>query len=401
MKCHIFIFISCLLLISISGRAIDCRINLFHPHVLNSVLLTCTSGSYSFTDDQDIDYTLSQQEELFLTAENGFLWIRDENGDWYSFSSAAFKAANDDAILRIKPVLPVMEGREYYGHLEVNMVFNSLQLINVIDLERYLMGVVETEVGPAAPLELYKVQTIIGRTYAIRNIEKHKYEGYHLCDDTHCQTYKGRNRWSEDLEIAVEVSNGMILIDKDSIPIMAVFHSNSGGETQAADKIWLVNLPYLKPVLDPFSMGMPHAKWTKKIPVTEWIQYLQEKDFQIEDDTDPELLTASQVHRKKYYYAENDSIQYSKIREDWDLYSGFFSIQYSDGYFILDGKGYGHGVGLSQEGAINMARKGYHYTQILQYYFDNIQIINYLFIPGLVDSYSESCERIPRSLLRG
>ena len=57
--------------------------------------------------------------------------------------------------------------------------------------------------------------------------------------------------------------------------------------------------------------------------------------------------------------------------------------------FILDGKGYGHGVGLSQEGALNMARKGYHYTQILQYYFDNVLIINYLYIPGLVELYPE------------
>jgi len=308
---------------------------------------------------------LSGNEELFLTTQkNGSLWIRDGKGEWYSSSSATFRATNDNAILRIKPVSPVMEGREYYGHLEVNIVFNRLQLINIIDLERYLMGVVETEVGPVAPLELYKVQAIICRTYAIRNIERHKYEGYHLCDDTHCQAYKGRNRWSEDLEIAVEVTNGMILIDMDSIPIMAVFHSNSGGETQAADQIWLVNQSYLKPILDPFSTGMPHARWYKRIATAEWLQYLMEKDIQIPDNQDPGDLAANQVHRKKYYYAGNDSIRYAKIREDWELMSDFFSMKYSDGYFIMDGKGYGHGVGLSQEGAINMARKGYHYTQM-------------------------------------
>jgi len=389
MKCRLIILISYLLLIFLPGRAIDCRINLFHPHVINSVLVICESGSYSYSDDQETDYILSGNEELFLTTENGSLWMRNGNGEWHNFSSVIFKATNDDAILRVKPVMPVMGEREYYGHLEVNIVFNSIHLINIIDLERYLMGVVESEVGPVAPLELYKVQTIIGRTYAIRNIEKHKYEGYHLCDDTHCHAYKGRNRWSEDLEIAVEVTNGMILIDKDSLPIMAVFHSNSGGETQAADQIWLVNQPYLKPILDPFSTGMPHAWWNKRIAASEWLQYLQKKDIQIPDDEDPGNLTASQVHRKKYYYAGNDSIRYSKIREDWELNSGFFSIKYSDGYFILNGKGYGHGVGLSQEGAINMARKGYHYTQILQYYFDNIQIINYLFIPDLAGLFPD------------
>ena len=381
--------ISCLLLISMPGRALDLRINLYHPHVINAVLISCASGSYSCRDNKGEVHHLRPGEHLLLVSDNNTLWIRDQDERWNGCSSVTFQALDENAMLRIKPVRPVFEQREYHGHLEANILFKSIQLINVIDLERYLMGVVETEVGPVAPLELYKVQAIIGRTYAIRNRDKHNHEGYNLCDGTHCQAYKGRNRWSEDVEIAVEVTNGMIITGKDSVPVMAVFHSNSGGETQAADRRWLVDQSCLKPILDPFSTGMPHAVWNKKIPASQWIGYLRDKGFQLADDVDPESLNAKQVHRKKYYHAGNDSLRYVNIREDWDLNSAFFSIRHSDGYFILDGKGYGHGVGLSQEGALNMARKGYHYTQILQYYFDNVQIINYLTIPEGVESFSD------------
>jgi stage II sporulation protein D len=74
---------------------------------------------------------------------------------------------------------------------------------------------------------------------------------------------------------------------------------------------------------------------------------------------------------------DKNKIEYKKIREDWNLKSTFFSVVYNDVSYLLKGKGYGHGVGLSQEGAINMARKGYHYTEILNFYYYDIHLINY------------------------
>jgi len=384
-----FILVSYLALLSVPAMSFDCRINLYHPNVLNSVMVSCLSGQYEFKDSRGTNHTLGKHEDLFVKVGYENLWVRSQNGEWNEFSSFTLTGDNPNAIFRIKPVSPLFDSREYYGNLEINVVFNSIQLINIIDLERYIMGVVETEAGPMAPLEFYKVQAIIGRTYAIRNIGKHEEEGYHLCDDTHCQAYKGRNRWNEELEIAVEVTNGLILTDMDSIPVMAVFHSNSGGETGSPEQIWLVNQPYLKPILDPFSTDMPHAAWSREIPPEDWMRYLQNKGFTIENDLSPENFVAQQLHREKYYHAGGDSLLYSTIRKDWELNSSFFSVLCPDGCFILDGKGYGHGVGMSQEGAINMARKGYHYTQILQYYFHNVLIINHLMIPDLIEPYPE------------
>ena len=136
MKCHIYLLISCFLLVFIPGRALDCRINLYHPHVLNSVMVTCVTGTYSYTDDLGTVYTLTPGDVVFMASENSSLWIRDKKNKWTDFSSLMLKACGDDAVLRIKPVSPVLEGREYHGHFEVNIAFNTIQLINIIDLEQ-------------------------------------------------------------------------------------------------------------------------------------------------------------------------------------------------------------------------------------------------------------------------
>ena len=83
-------------------------------------------------------------------------------------------------------------------------------------------------------------------------------------------------------------------------------------------------------------------------------------------------------HRQRYYSPFGDSLLLSEIRRDWGLRSDFFNIVRSGGDLLLKGRGYGHGVGLSQEGAMNMARSGYHYTEILNYYYHDIHIIHFL-----------------------
>jgi len=158
---------------------------------------------------------------------------------------------------------------------------------------------------------------------------------------------------------------------------MAVFHSNSGGETQSAENIWLNGESYLIPVLDPFSIDQPNARWERTIPAGSWFSYLESKGITVREKPDTIAFESNQRHRMKYYIIGEDSLEYNRIREDWDLRSTFFSLIYNKGFFIFKGKGYGHGVGLSQEGAMNMARKGYHFTEILNFYYHNIRIVNY------------------------
>ncbi|KPK82739.1 MAG: hypothetical protein AMS27_14125 [Bacteroides sp. SM23_62_1] len=363
------------------GLSIDIRISLYHPHIIHSLMISCFEGGYSYVTGNGEIKEITQGQQLFLKNFNDEIWIREDDQGWTHTSQLFLSRTSGQSIISIKPASPVLPERNYYSNLEIHSVHGSLRVINVIDLESYLMGVVETEAGPSVPIDFYKVQTIICRTYAIRNFNRHQDEGYNLCDNVHCQSYKGRNKWNEDVMIAAEVTEGLILTDSDTMPIVAAFHSNSGGETQGAENIWLNGQAYLLPVLDPFSIDQPNAKWERSIAAEEWFNYLRSKYFTFDTPPDTMAYQCSQKHRMKYYIVDTDTLEYNKIREDWNLKSSFFSIFYHDSDFIFIGKGYGHGVGLSQEGAINMARKGYHFTEILNYYYHDIMIISYHDLP--------------------
>jgi stage II sporulation protein D len=371
------LFFLFLYIICPEGHAADIRIRLFHPNLIQSIMINCPTGSYSFTSGGKNNTLITGSDNIFLRIYQEALWMREKDGTWIQVDKLLFNPQSDHSSIRLKPAEPVLSGREYLGNIEVNLTHGNLELINIIDLELYIMGVLEAEAGPSAPDDFYKAQAIICRTYAIRNFEKHISEGYNLCDDVHCQAYKGMHHWNEDIEIAVEVTGGLIITDSDSVPINAAFHSNSGGETQGSEKIWLNSTPYLKAVLDPFSIGQPNERWQMEISAEQWLDYLKKNGFTIGKKPDYHKYESTQPHRARYYQVDKDKIEYKKIREDWNLKSTFFSVVYNDGSYLLKGKGYGHGVGLSQEGAINMARKGYHYTEILNFYYYDIHIINY------------------------
>ena len=113
------------------------------------------------------------------------------------------------------------------------------------------------------------------------------------------------------------------------------------------------------------------------MPVDEWIRYLRTKGLLIGELKDTSILEMTLQHRQDYYRCGKDSLLFSVIRGDNGLKSDFFDVKVKGDQVILDGRGYGHGVGLSQEGAMEMARRGYRYTAILQYYYDQIQILRY------------------------
>jgi stage II sporulation protein D len=366
-----------LLLINPQGLTAEIRIRLFYPNLINSVMINCPAGSYSLVSPGYDDKSIKDGDNIFIRVYQDALWMREKNGEWSQVQDVLFAPMTERSSLRFKPAQPMLHSREYLGKIKASLSHGNIELINIIDLEQYIMGVVISEAGPSVPDGFYKVQAIICRTYAIKNLEKHLSEGYNLCDDVHCQAYNGMHHWNENIEIAVEVTEGLIITDSDSVPVIAAFHSNSGGETQGSEKVWLTPMPYLKAVLDPFSIGQPNEKWEVVISAAEWLDYLKNNGFTIGKKPDYRRFESTQQHRAKYYQVGENKLECRKIREDWNLKSAFFSVVFKDDSFHLKGKGYGHGVGLSQEGAINMARKGYHYTEILNFYYYNIHIIDY------------------------
>jgi stage II sporulation protein D len=348
-------------------------------------MISCSEGSYSIAFKGTEGLSVNSGDNIFVRSYGDNLWLRDKDGGWLQAEDILLTPLAERSSLRFKPADPILQDRQYPGSFTLSLSHGNIELVNIIDLEQYVMGVVLSEAGPAVPDGYYKVQAIICRTYAVRNLGKHAGEGFNLCDNVHCQVYKGMSRWNENIEIAVEATRGLIITDADSVPAIAAFHSNSGGETQGAEKAWLTSVPYLKAVLDPFSIGQPNERWEVTISPEKWLEYLKKNGFTISKKPDYKRYEFVQQHRTVYYQVGDRKIEFRKIREDWNLRSAFFSISYINGSYTLKGRGYGHGVGLSQEGAINMARKGYHYSDILNFYYHNIHIIDYrqLKIAGL------------------
>lgn len=378
MKLRFFLNIFFILFIAeLYGYPADIRIRLFHPNLIKSAMISCGDGGYLIASGGFDKMSIERGDNIFIRADDGKLWMRYKDGGWLQVEDLSFTPQTEKSSLRLKPSEPVLQDREYLGMIDVNFSNGHVEFINIIDLEQYVMGVVLSEAGPVAPDGFYKVQAIICRTYAIRNLEKHAGEGFNLCDNVHCQAYKGMNQWNENIEIAVEATEALIITDADSVPAIAAFHANSGGETQGAEKAWLTSVPYLKAVLDPFSIGQPGERWEISISAAKWLEYLKKNGFTMSKKPDYKRYEFTQQHRAVYYQAGDHKIELRKIREDWNLRSTYFSVVYNEGSYIFRGKGYGHGVGLSQEGAINMARKGYHYSDILNFYYHNIHIFDY------------------------
>jgi stage II sporulation protein D len=358
----------------------DIQIGIFHDHLVEAFLFTAGDGHYRAATENGFLGTCPQGSSWYVLRQRDSLLIRDHQGSWHRGSELRFTAAHEYAWFRLRPALPLLESREYGAGLRAEVSMNSLLMINEISMEKYIMGVTETEAGSRSDLEFYKVQAILGRTFAFKNLKRHRSEGFQLCDAVHCQAYKGRNIWNEDVEIATEVTEGLVLTDMDSVLINAAYHANSGGETRGAEGVWLNGHHYLRAVLDPFSRDQPGFRWTRSFPADEWIGYLRSKGVLIGELVDTSWLEMELSHRQDHYRCGQDSLLFSTIRDDYQLRSEFFSVRVEGDRIVLDGRGYGHGVGLSQEGAMEMARRGYRYTAILSFYYHGIQIIHHTFL---------------------
>ncbi len=279
--------------------------------------------------------------------------------------------------LRIKLIQPEKKPRFYDGNVIIETELGNLKLTNEIILDKYISGVVQAESGKRSPPEFYKVQAILARTFALSHLEKHALENFNLCDHTHCQAYFGKTTESEII-YAVNITKDKVVVDDNLNLIDAAFHSNSGGQTANSEDVWGSKLSYLRSVNDSFSVKMPNAKWERKMSKDDWLSYLKLKhNFPVNDSNARwQAYTFKQDSRKSYLEISNSKIPLKNVRTDLQLKSTFFSITPIGDSVIFKGRGFGHGVGMCQEGAMKMAKMGYTYYEMINFYYQNIQMID-------------------------
>jgi len=372
----------CMIVVSWMGAvAQPVSVGLYQEQLVHAAVVYCSSGSYQLLVDGSVVSRLEEGAILYLTLEDGKVRVLDAERDFGQASRVEMKALSVESVYRLRPIKPELISRAYDDNLVVIPDDRFITLVNEVDMDKYLAAVVEAESGANAKKEYYKAQSILCRTYTLRQFDRHGNEGFSFCDGTHCQAYKGKSHGNPDILEAIIETSGLVLADFNFKLITAAYHANSGGQTQRASDVWLSDVDYLQSVVDPYSLHQSQAKWRDTISFNAWKEYLLKNGMKSVNRIPEEIIYVEQMRRKKYFILDTDSIRMAKIREDWGFKSAFFDM-FPDGENILIwGKGHGHGIGMSQEGAMKMARDGFAYQDILQFYFHEVRMMDFRDLP--------------------
>jgi stage II sporulation protein D len=341
-----------------------------NPHYL---FFRVTSGQYVIDCFDGIPVIVKHGELFIISRYNDKIALRFSNDTGFLADSLQIRGSAREASFSLRTSSGSRSYSNYSGNLECFPDLGSLLLINTVDLEDYIAGVVKAEGGSGKNEEYFKTQAVIARTYTFKYLKKHIMDGYNLCDDTHCQAFNGI---TEDAVIKASVgsTSGQVLVSSDSSLIISGFHSNCGGETSPSEYAWLSAHPYLVKVIDPFCVTSKNASWEKDVSLKEWAEMLSRNGY-----TGPvvsaEPFIFLQRTRVQDYVTGSLKIPFARIRNELGLRSAWFSVSAKGDSLFLTGKGYGHGVGLCQEGAMVMASAGKKYEEILRFYYPGVGIV--------------------------
>ena len=314
---------------------------------------------------------------LVVTLSNKRVQVKQGESNYGEFAGLLVVAKTSKGHFLIKG-----KGREriYSGSLILRPRTADMLVVNRVPLEDYVAGVVESEGGHHAQFEYFKAQAVLARTWVLKNMNKHLDEGYNVKDDVTSQAYysKAYLQFSDNILRAVKETRDTILVDQAGNPIFGAFHSNSGGQTANSEDAWSGKISYLRSVEDSFSLKMEKAYWEKTISKTSFVSYFATKLEQSATDAEfvKAILSFKQPTRQAYFTYKGKSLKLRYVRQKFDLRSTFFSVYDQGDNVLLKGRGFGHGVGMSQEGAMRMAELGYCYKDILKFYFKNVQFSN-------------------------
>jgi stage II sporulation protein D len=343
---------------------------------------------------QDITY-VSAQQNLELKNSMDKIEVYDSQGkSWGTFASLTLSSKTPDTRFNVG-------GNSYRGIITVFSDANNVNVINVLDMESYLLGVVRNEIGnlTSDQLDAAKAQAVAARTYAVRN--KGKHELFDFFSDVNDQVYEGASSESDLTTQAVIETVGEVA-EIDGKPIQAFYFSTCGGVTANVEEVWKSSVPttYLASIHNEVAGKVmcaesPNYRWELKWTGEE-IEKLVKENLQVvlpQEEvsriSDQRLYNLSVVSRDSSQRVKEFKIGFTKDNfivsgeqarrilrgEKYILYSSLFRIDLTrnpDGSIqsaVCKGAGFGHGVGMCQYSARTMAKQGYSYKQILQFFY--------------------------------
>ena len=348
------------------------KIRLFSSLTPESAVFSVTEGEYEINTYNDDIVTMITGDLAVISRYKGKLSVKIRNSKGFLCDSVLLtgKTGKDYFSLRINNDKPV---RQFYsGDLQCLSDLGTLIFINACKIEDYIAGVVRSEGRSGKNGEYYNTQAIIVRTYMYKYFDRHLTDNYNLCDNTHCQAFNGLS-FDTAIASATLQTKGLVILGPDSSLINSAFHSNCGGETLPSEDVWVSGHSYLTRIADPYCLNSPNARWQQRISLNNWTNYMRRSGYS-GTLNDPSVFSFAQKSRSLEYTVGTFTLPLRQIRTDLNLRSTFFSITVEGDSVILNGRGYGHGVGLCQEGAMVMAAKGYNFRQIIDFYFPGVRI---------------------------
>jgi stage II sporulation protein D len=273
------------------------------------------------------------------------------------------------------------EAHRVRGALAVERSPGGLRVINRVPLEAYVAGTLGREIYPSWERETLRAQAVVTRTYALYQRARRRAEAWDLQADTSHQVYGGVAAETPAIVAAVADTRGEILTYRGA-PILAAFHSASGGRTASAREVWGESLGYLRSVEVAGEEISPDTYWRARIPAPTMRRAVASlglrlgalREVRVAERTASgraarvELVDDGGARRSLSGRALRDALGASRIR------STLFQIQRNGNDFVFVGSGHGHGVGMSQWGAQAMARRGASYREILAAFYPGTRV---------------------------
>ncbi|MCK4256489.1 SpoIID/LytB domain-containing protein [candidate division WOR-3 bacterium] len=266
-------------------------------------------------------------------------------------------------------------GLSYRGEV----IFNKSMVINRVPLELYLYSVVGCEFN-CGEIETMKAGACAARTYAIYHLRPDK--EFDLFSTHMDQVYKGLNSETKNTRAACDYTRGLVCMYKGTV-INAMYSSVCGGKTASAKDVFGDDKPYLKSRSCNYCEISPHYSWNQKYSRQNFQELVRDR-IKSKKGKDPGRIKDVKIKKRdksgrvKEIMVKAEKGEFSfygeEIRSLFDLKSRYFDIKTRGDWVYIEGRGWGHGVGMCAWGAIGMAKKGKRYKDILRYYYKGINI---------------------------
>ncbi len=408
--------------------------------------------------DAATGYVIPISEEnaqiLKVTSENNLFRIYiDDVLAAKNLTGPVIVRSKDNETVAIKGLKRKGKQAAYRGYIELmrsSKDISKFSIVNILSLKNYLRGVVPNEMPVRFGLEALKAQTVAARNYAITPRIK-AYDEFDLCDSVACQVYFGANTEDPLTDEAIEQTNGIIALDKENNPILALYSSTAGGYTESYEFAFSdpetrifpsKDIHYLRAVPDnqdftelntdekaeefylsnpeAFDDTSPYYRWSREWTMKELNEILP-KTIKAQSLTGfiiPELTSESDfgnlISIKALERGKSGKIIALELKTDKNTFiiqkelvirrcfpkngislpSANFIISYVNSampVYKFSGGGFGHGVGMSQWGAGKMASLGYTFDEILQHYYSGIKLAT---IPVIIRGNYKITERV-------